>query len=80
MNKFLEDLENSIQETCFSDEKDSKCLNKYDETTKLPKNTVVAMAYVPFQTCKDSYEAEKALCQGTLFKNLDKPFLGGKCI
>ena len=48
--------------------------------TKLPENPVVTMAYVPFQVCTEQYDAEKALCQGTLFPNLDKPFLGGKCI
>ncbi|MCH5170594.1 MAG: spore coat associated protein CotJA [Oscillospiraceae bacterium] len=38
------------------------------------------MAYVPFQTNTERYDAEKALCQGTLFPTLNKPFLGGKCI
>lgn len=84
MNKFLEELEESIKETCFCDDEavecPEKCLNKYNGISKLPKNTVVAMAYVPFQTCKDSYDAEKALSKGTLFRSLNKPFLGGKCI
>lgn len=80
MNKFLEDLDESIQKTCFCDDSDSECSNQYNGISKLPKNAVVAMAYVPFQICKDQYEAEKALCRGTLFPSLDKPFLGGKCI
>lgn len=78
MNKFLEELEDSVQKACFDE--DYECTNKYKGTSKLPKNPVVAMAYVPFQTCKDSYDAEMALCNGTLFKSLNKPFLGGKCI
>lgn len=45
----------------------------------LPKNPVTAMAYVPFQTDSTMYEAEKALCCGTAFPDLDKPFYGGKC-
>ncbi len=45
-------------------------------TTEFPKDTVVAMAYVPFQLDKTSYSAEKALCEGTLFPVLNKPFCG----
>ena len=36
----------------------------------------LAMAYVPWQTWRDIYEAEKALEHGTIFCELDKPFLG----
>ena len=45
-------------------------------TTALPVDTVVAMAYVPFQLDNTSYCAEKALCEGTLFPVLNKPFCG----
>ena len=45
-------------------------------TTEFPKDTVVAMAYVPFQLDKTSYSAEIALCEGTLFPVLNKPFCG----
>lgn len=45
-------------------------------TTALPANPVVAMAYVPFQLDKASYSPEVALCEGTLFKVLNKPFCG----
>lgn len=38
------------------------------------------MAYVPFQTDTTLYPPEKALENGTLFANLNKPFLGGKCL
>ena len=37
---------------------------------------VVAMAYVPFQLDKTTYSPEVALCEGTLFKVLNKPFCG----
>lgn len=80
MNKFLEDLDRNIQKTCFCDEEKAECRPRYKGISKLPENPVVTMAYVPFQVCAEQYEAEKALCQGTLFPNLDKPFLGGKCI
>lgn len=45
-------------------------------TTAFPDDTVVAMAYVPFQLDTTSYSAEKALCEGTLFPVLNKPFHG----
>ncbi len=45
-------------------------------TTALPEDTVVTMAYIPFQLDKTSYSAEKALCEGTLFPVLNKPFCG----
>ena len=44
--------------------------------TALPANATVTMAYVPFQLDKTSYPAEKALCEGTLFPVLNKPFCG----
>ena len=48
----------------------------YDTLKDLP----VAMAYVPWQTWKDLYAAEKALHRGTIFEELDKPFMGiGGC-
>lgn len=45
-------------------------------TTAFPNDTVVAMAYVPFQLDTTRYSAEKALCEGTLFPVLNKPFCG----
>lgn len=36
----------------------------------------VAMAYVPWQYFHTVYEPEKALEIGTIFPELDKPFLG----
>ncbi len=53
--------------------------NKYSGTSPLPKNAAVTMAYVPFQTDTTQYTPEMALSEGTLFPNLNKPFLGGKC-
>lgn len=53
--------------------------NKYSGTSALPKDAAVTMAYVPFQTDTTQYTPEMALSEGTLFPNLNKPFLGGKC-
>lgn len=43
----------------------------------LPAMPVVAMAYVPFQQFNTTYAPEKGLEVGTIFPDLDKPFLGG---
>jgi len=41
----------------------------------------IAMAYVPWQKWCNIYPAEKALYRGTIFEDLDKPFLGiGGCL
>lgn len=37
----------------------------------------IAMAYVPWQRWNNIYEPCKALMRGTMFPELDKPFLGG---
>lgn len=36
----------------------------------------LAMGYVPFQKWENIYEPDKALQRGTIFMDLDKPFLG----
>ncbi len=42
----------------------------YDE------NFTIAMAYVPWQIYRDLYEPCDALCQGTVFKELNLVFCG----
>lgn len=37
----------------------------------------LAMAYVPFQEFKELYNSEVGFDRGTVFKQLDQPFLGG---
>ena len=49
---------------------DSKCIDT------LP----LAMSYVPFQKWRDLYSAEVGLERGTIFSELDKPFLGRRTI
>ncbi|MCD7775746.1 MAG: spore coat associated protein CotJA [Clostridiales bacterium] len=44
--------------------------------TEFPECTVPAMAYVPFQLDLSHFSAEEALCKGTLFPVLSKPFRG----
>lgn len=40
-----------------------------------PAGTPLAMAYVPMQTLVNIYEPANALMRGTLFPELDKPWL-----
>ena len=42
----------------------------------LPSDPVEAMAYIPFQNAGEIYNAERGLCNGTMFPCLDKPFEG----
>ena len=40
----------------------------------------LAMAYVPWQNLNTVYEPEGGLCRGTIFPELDKPWMpGGVC-
>ena len=45
---------------------------------KLPCNMVIAMAYVPWQEFKNISNLKDGYHNGTIFKDLDKPFIGGK--
>ena len=51
--------------------------NYYFGLSPLPDDAATTMAYVPFQTDRDMYDEETALCKGTLFINLNKPFCRG---
>lgn len=45
---------------------------EYDELSGMP----LAMAYVPWQEWRALYEAEKGFHCGTIFAELNKPFMG----
>ena len=47
-----------------------------DTHDHFPADMPIAMAYVPWQKWQDIYEPGKGLENGTIFKELDKPFLG----
>lgn len=46
-----------------------------DPLSELP----LAMAYVPWQHWNEIYELDKGLSVGTIFPELNKPFLGSRC-
>lgn len=39
----------------------------------------VAMAYVPWQEFQETYELSEALCIGTIFPELNRPFERARC-
>lgn len=40
----------------------------------------LAMAYVPWQKWRDLYDSEVGFQRGTIFAELDKPFLGEEAV
>jgi hypothetical protein len=56
---------------------DMKNNNGNGSMTRFPKNTPLAMAYVPFQQWGETYGDDEALSRGTLFPELDPPFSKG---
>lgn len=57
-----------------------------NSSSTVSRNTLedkpLAMAYVPWQTWTDIYEAEKGFHCGTIFQELNLPFngKGGRCV
>ena len=50
--------------------------NEKKKRPAIPKDASVTMAYIPLQETLESYSADKALDEGTLFPELNKPFKG----
>lgn len=46
--------------------------------SRFPKETPIAMAYVPFQEWEELYSDDEGLKNGTMFPSLNKPFLAWK--
>ena len=53
---------------------------KNSSMSAFPAETPIGMAYVPYQKWKNIYEANVALERGTIFEDLDKPFLGERAV
>lgn len=55
--------------------------NRYTNQSCAKEQTpVVGMAYVPWQHLQTVYDSEKGFSRGTIFPELDKPWLvGGGC-
>ena len=52
---------------------------QYDVAQTAEMNYKLAMVYSPYQEWQNIYNGEKALENGTIFAELDKPFMGYKC-
>ena len=57
-----------MEELCFCNDKNNKDMT-------IPSQSL-AMVYSPKQVWGETYEVDVALERGTLFPELDKPFLG----
>ena len=51
--------------------------NNGSAVSRFPANTPLAMAYVPFQQWSSVYGDDDAFVAGTLFPDLDLPFMNG---
>lgn len=53
-----------------------KYTNDSPQKSAFPDDTVVAMAYIPYQQEDETYSPEQGICSGTMFPVLNKPFTG----
>jgi len=66
---------------CIMDMENINCANNNDNNcinNSCIDNMPLAMAYVPMQKWKTVYNNDVALIRGTIFPELDLPFLGGR--
>ena len=73
-----DDTGRSMEIECVCSAKEKKC-DKKDAMKKLGDAFPVVMAYVPWQQWGDLYNPDRALKEGTLFKDLNKIFCGMRC-
>lgn len=60
---------------------DDLCMNMPDQNAlnaSCVDSMPLAMAYVPVQKWRNLYDCDVALSRGTMFSELDLPFLGGQ--
>lgn len=76
----MEKIENAILGRIFEESADEDAGECPMPQTVFPKNTPVAMAYIPYQQWETPYESEVALSRGTIFPSLDKPFIGEEAV
>ncbi len=64
------------QSRCKGNTYSSRVMHQEDPWSA--NNFALAMAYVPMQHFKNVYEPDTALQNGTIFPELNKPFMGWK--
>lgn len=52
--------------------------NTADRKSKVCAGAPLAMVYSPYQEWRELFDLEPGFCRGTIFKELDKPFLGAE--
>ena len=67
----------SREENVLANNNASDCC-AHDHNEWCDRRFSLAMAYVYPQEFDDLYEADEALCHGTLFRELDMPFYGAR--
>jgi hypothetical protein len=73
----MDETEKAFLKKVFSDSDSKRDFGDCDEPTgAFPKDTPLAMAYVPFQSWEEPYDLQTSLSRGTIFPSLDKPFIG----
>ena len=68
----------SMEMNCVCTVSERDC-HKIDKMEGLGRQFPLVMAYVPWQQWGDLYEADQALKEGTIFKDLNKIFCGVRC-
>lgn len=68
---------NFVSSAGHTDERKRPEMNNGANMSEFPRQTPLAMAYVPFQSWGEVRSAEEALAGGTLFPALDFPFMEG---
>jgi len=53
--------------------------DRYDSCEKKDMNYKLGMVYSPYQEWQNIYDCDRGFEAGTIFAELDKPFLGYKC-
>ena len=73
------ELRNSVTQAAETSMGCSSC-RKDSSMSAFPAETPVGMAYVPYQQWKNIYEPAVGIDRGTIFEDLDKPFLGERAV
>lgn len=70
--------ERRMEERCMERKESPRCGCRMEEDCL--QSLPIAMSYVPWQKWRNIYDVSKGFHRGTIFEELDKPFLGrGGC-
>lgn len=69
---------NRYSQNYYQQRTSSNMNNNYGSSGNYQEKMPIGMCYVPWQVWGNIYEPHKALICGTVFEDLNKPFLGGK--